>query len=114
MVAHTQLPTVPIRTAQHNLNIWNDLLQASRGELNPSKCIWFHFFWQINNCGTVSIAMPLDDSPPITLSVQHKPPVPIKRLAPSEAHHYLGIQLTTDGNYTAKMELFCKQNEHFV
>jgi len=114
MAAHTQLPTGPIHTAQHNLNIWNDLLQASRGELITSKCIWFHFFWQTNNHSTVSIAVPLDDTPPITLSVHHEPPVPIKRLTPSEAHCYLGIQLTTNGNYMAEMELFCQQNECFV
>jgi len=35
-----------INITQCNLNHWHNLLQASRGVLNPQKCIWMHFTWQ--------------------------------------------------------------------
>jgi len=47
VASHTQSLQTPITTVQHNLNLWNSLLQASGGELNPSKCVWFCFFGNI-------------------------------------------------------------------
>jgi len=73
---HTML--TPICTAQTNLTLWNKLLQASGGELIPSKCIWFCFFWHIDPSGMVSIAKPPADIPDIMLSVHHQPSIPIK------------------------------------
>jgi len=52
---HTQPIQTPIVTVQNTLNLWNTLLQASRGELNPSKCVWFCFFWKHNPNGQVKI-----------------------------------------------------------
>jgi len=34
-----------VAIAQSNLTLWNNLLQASGGILNPSKCVWFQFNW---------------------------------------------------------------------
>jgi len=45
MAMPNQSAVYPIHTVQTNLNLWNAFLQASSGELNPSKCIWLHFFW---------------------------------------------------------------------
>jgi len=104
----------PVRTAQANLTIWNDLLQASGGELNPSKCVWFCFFWRIDPRGTASITEPPPTLHEVTLSVHNGQPIPIKRLAPSEAHRYLGIHLTTDGNYRTEIEMFRQCNNRFI
>jgi len=104
----------PIRTAQANLTIWNDLLQASGGELNPSKCVWFCFFWRIDPCSMASITEPPPTLPEVMLSVHNGQPIPIKRLAPSEAHRYLGIHLMTDGNYRTEIEMFRQCNDRFI
>jgi len=43
---HQRLADV-VATAQNNLTLWNNLLQASGGILNPSKCVWFQFNWDL-------------------------------------------------------------------
>jgi len=35
-----------LRTIQGNLDNWHELLQASGGVLNPSKCVWLCFHWK--------------------------------------------------------------------
>jgi len=78
VAAPKQLALVPIQIAQTNLNLWNELLQASGGELNLSKCVWFHFFWQADSNGMVRLHNVSDPSPQIMLAVHQQPPVPIK------------------------------------
>jgi len=111
---HTQPVQTPITMVQNNLHLWNTLLQASGGELNPSKCVWFCFFWKHNPNGQVKIRSPPPQTPDILLSVHDHPPVPIKRLAPEEAHRYLGVQLTTDRNYAAELQIFAQCNNRFL
>jgi len=114
IAAHTQSATVPIQIAQTNLNLWNELLQASGGELNLSKCVWFHFFWQADSSGTVCLTNLSESSPQLLLAVHQQPPVPIKRLQLSKAHRYLGVQITSDGDCTAELRLFHECNNCFV
>jgi len=71
IAAPTQSAKVPIQIAQTNLNLWNELLQASGGKLNPSKCIWFYFFWQADSNGMVYLTNLSDSSPQIMLVVHH-------------------------------------------
>jgi len=105
---------VPIKTAQDNLTLWNDILQASGGELNPSKCVWFHFFWRPDSRGMLHLTMPLATTPPIMLAVHNDPPVLIKRLEPSKAHRYLGVQITANGDYRTELQLFQQRNARFI
>jgi len=114
VAAPKQLALVAIQIAQTNLKLWNELLQASGGELNPSKCIWFHFFWQADSNSTIRLHNVSDPSPQIMLAVHQQPPIPIKQLLPSKAHRYLGVQITSGGNYMAKLCLFQECNDHFV
>jgi len=93
-------------TTQQNLDIWHDLLQASGGVLNPSKCIWLCFNWKFAPNGTVSISPPPTTLPPLQTTIGNQLPLPICRLQPQEAHRYLGIYLTTDGNYKKELETY--------
>jgi len=42
-------------TAQQNLTLWHDLLRASRGLLNPQKCVWFLFHWKFHPSRCISL-----------------------------------------------------------
>jgi len=50
-----QTNTDPIPIVQCNLNQWHDILQASSGELNPTKCVWLYFDWKFDSKGRPSI-----------------------------------------------------------
>jgi len=47
-----------VATLQSNINLWHNLLQASGGVLNPSKCVWLCFNWQIGTSGRPKIIPP--------------------------------------------------------
>jgi len=57
---HTILPA-----AQHNIDLWQGLIQASGGTLNLSKCSWTPFLWHFNQHGSPRLV----DLPP-TLQFQ--------------------------------------------
>jgi len=61
-----------IQIAQTNLNLWNNLLQASSGILNPSKCVWFQFNWEYCPNGTVQLSQPQNQQ--ITITNPPSPP----------------------------------------
>jgi len=44
-----------ISQTQDNISLWNGLLEASGGTLNPTKCVWAYFRW-INMNGTLTLA----------------------------------------------------------
>jgi len=73
-----------IQIAQTNLNLWNNLLQASGGILNPSKCMWLQFNWDFHPNGTIRLLQPQNQQ--ITVTNPPNQPQPIKCLTPSEAH----------------------------
>jgi len=101
-----------VNAAQQNLNLWNDLLQASGGILNPTKCVWFLFNWEFKPNGSVKLHHP--SYPTITITNPPNPPQPIKRLNLTEAHCYLGVHLTTDGNYTKELSVFQERNTRYI
>lgn len=109
-----QSALVPIYTAQENVNLRNALLQASGGELNPSKCVWFHFFWQSNLHGMIHLTTPPDTTPSLLLVVHNQPLIPIKCLAPLEVHCYLGVDITTNGDNCTKLQMFQQCNAHVI
>jgi len=47
--------------AQHQLQWWHDLIQASGGDLNPKKCCCAIYSWKPNKFGILSIAAPDQD-----------------------------------------------------
>jgi len=110
----TQTTPTPIQKVQYNLTLWNDLLQASGGSLNPSKCVWFYFNWTQDARGTNKIVAPPTHSQPITIQTAPDQSTPIRLLQPHEAHRYLGVQFTTDGNCKAELTLFQQRNTKFI
>jgi len=109
--AHQTMADI-VQIAQTNLDLWNNLLQASGGILNPSKCLWFQFNWDFHPNGTVRLHQPPHQQ--ITVTNPPSNPQPIKRLTPNKAHRYLGVYLTTDGNYKQELTVFRQQNARFI
>jgi len=68
-----------VANLQSNINLWHDLLQASGGVLNPSKCVWLCFNWHISSTGCPTI-IPPPPSIHLSLTVKGQPPKP---------YHYL-------------------------
>jgi len=95
------------------INLWHDLLQASGGVLNPSKCVWLCFYWQIGPHGRPKITQP-PKSATLQLTVHGQPPVSIPLLDPAAPHRYLGVYLTTDGNYKMELSTFQQCNNKYV
>jgi len=50
---HTILPS-----AQKNLDLWQELIQASGGTLNPTKCSWTPFLWHFDKHGNPRLVDP--------------------------------------------------------
>jgi len=103
-----------IQKVQYNLMLWDNLLQASSGSLNPSKCVWFYFNWKQDAHGTIKIMVPPMHTQPILIHTAPNQSSPICLLQPHEAHHYLGVQFTTDSNCKAKLSLFQQCNTKFI
>ncbi len=65
-IINVSMPQKPVSTTelikqtQENITVWNGLLKASGGVLNPTKCIWAHFRWSTIN-GTLTMAEPKQD-----------------------------------------------------
>jgi len=51
-------PLLP--AAQANIDLWQGLIQASSGTLNPTKCSWTPFLWIYNQLSNACLAELLD------------------------------------------------------
>jgi len=101
-----------IKCTQENLDLWNGLLEATGGTLNPPKSVWAHFQWTTNKHGNLILlpgvpTLPDNDHIPaaITLSRWGAPPSQLRCLLPTEAHWYLGVQLTMNGNSKQELQM---------
>jgi len=93
----------------------HDILQASGGELNPMKCVWLYFDWTFDAKGQPSIRKAtLENGPQITVTLCSKAPTWIQWLKHDEAHHYLDIQITTDGNCKKEIEFLKQCNQRYI
>jgi len=108
------LPLPELATqAQTNLQLWHDILQSSGGQLNPKKGVWMLFHWIHKPSGETKISIP-PNPPTITTTIAGAEPYAIRQLNPNEAHRYLGIQLTTDGNTKQELKLFQDRTTHYT
>jgi len=55
----TTLDTI-LPDAQENINLWQGLIQASGGTLNPTKCSWTPFLWEFDKYGNAHLIEPPD------------------------------------------------------
>jgi len=46
--------------AQENIDLWQGLIQTSRGTLNPTKCSWTPFLWKFDKLGNARLTDLLD------------------------------------------------------
>jgi len=51
-------PILPL--AQANIDLWQGLIQASGGTLNPTKCSWTPFLWDFDTLGNARLIDPPD------------------------------------------------------
>jgi len=102
-----------VATLQENINLWHNLLQASGGVLNPSKCVWLCFNWHVGTNGRPKI-IPPPATASLSLTVQGQSPEKIPLLDPMAAHRYLGVYLTTDGNCKTELNTFYQRNMKYV
>jgi len=70
--------------------------------------------WKQDAQGTAKVTEPPANHPPIHISTQNNKPTVIRLLKPHEAHRYLGVQFTTDGNCKEELALFHQRNTKFV
>jgi len=47
---------------QANIDLWQGLIQASRGTLNPNKCSWTLFLWAFDQLSNAHLEEPPDQS----------------------------------------------------
>jgi len=100
-----QTTTDLIQTTQTNLNLWNNLLEASRGALNPTKCTWAHFQWQPhNNLLTLQTQNQENPDQQLFLSGLGDTPHPLQKLQPYMPYWYLGVHLTMSGDWKKEFQ----------
>jgi len=107
-INHQQLRTSNelLQTIQTNLNLWNNLLEASGGALNPTKCTWAHFQWQTHH--SLLALQPHPDkpeTPQILLSHLGNNPQLLIKLLPHTPYHYLGVYLTMNGDWKKELQV---------
>jgi len=83
--------------AQTQLIWWNQLINITGGELNPTKCCSAVYLWQPDKLGFLRPTQPKPNDPPITLADKNPNDV-ITRLLLLEGMRYLGVYLAPDGS----------------
>jgi len=58
--ATTMDPLLP--AAEANIDLWQGLVQASGGMLNPLKCSWTPFLWEFDKLGNAHLIEPPDQT----------------------------------------------------
>lgn len=92
----------------HDMVIWQELLEASGGKLELSKCFYYILHWNFNEHGD-AIPMTKSDqllqTTPITIIDSNtKLPVVIQQKEASKSHKTLGCMKSMDGNEKAEIK----------
>ncbi len=96
-----------IPDAQANVDLWQGLILASGGTLNPSKCSWTPFLWSFNNHYRNPTLLTSPDRPSYHITApdctgdRHT----IHRNTPHEAVQLLWVHIMADGNYNTKLNI---------
>ena len=100
---------------QENTDLWNGLITATGGGLNPSKGCISIFTWTFDDDGTPSLVEPGEMVfNPITLQTQTGKCIPLQQTQTSDAVRLLGVHITMDGNMVAEEQSFQKKCNKFV
>jgi len=90
--------------AQHNLDLWQGLILASGGTLNPAKCSWTPFLWHFDRNGNPHLVDPPPSSrfqitAPDHAGTRHT----LHRNKPQDAIRLLGVHIAADGNHATEL-----------
>jgi len=104
-----------ILNAQFNVDLWQGLISASGGALNPSKCSWTPFLWGFNNCfGHPTLLNPPDQpSYHITTSDRSGIHHALHRNTPQQAVHILGVHIAVDGSYNKELNVLRQRQTQY-
>jgi len=104
-----------IQTTQTNLNLWNNLLEASGGMLNPTKCTRAHFQWQTHHDLLMLQAQTQDNpNPQLILSCLGNTPQPLQKLQPYMPYWYLGVHLTMTSDWKKELLVLNNYNTKYL
>jgi len=111
----TYLLSLLIPDAQCNVDLWQGIILASGGTLNPSKCSWTPFLWSFNNqFGNPTLLNPLDcPSNCITALKRARDQHILHCNKPQDTIRLLGVHITTDGNYVKELSVLCQQQNQY-
>jgi len=94
--------------------LWQGLIQASGGTLNPEKCSWTPFLWQYDQLGNAHLVQPLDTPAyQITASDWTGKRHTLLRNAPDKAVRLLGVHIAANGNYNTELNVLKEHQAHY-
>ncbi len=100
--------------AQRNIDLWQGLIQASGGTLNPTKCSWTPFQWEFDKLGNARLVEPPDQPKyHITAMDRDGHRHTLVRNTPQTAVRLLGVQIAADGNYTTEYSTLQKRQAQY-
>jgi hypothetical protein len=92
----------------YDMTIWNELLEASGGKLELSKCFYYVLSWKFDKEGNglpMSIAeQRAQHIVPIVMTESNNPSISILQKEVNEAHKTLGCYKAIDGNEDAQIK----------
>jgi len=100
--------------AQANIDLWQGLILASGGTLNPSKCSWTPFLLDYDTLGNAKLKEP-PDRPKyhITAPDRHGRQQTLIRNQPHKAVRLLGVHIAADGNYATELSILKHRQEQY-
>jgi hypothetical protein len=97
--------------------IWNDLLEASGGKLELSKCFYYILSWQFDNDGNgipMTIAEQRDQNvTPIQIKTTYQSEVTIQQKEVHQAHKTLGCYKAIDGNEKEQIQYLSNKSKQY-
>jgi hypothetical protein len=100
-----------------DMTIWNELLEASGGKLELSKCFYYILSWKFDNEGNgvpLTIAeQKQQQAAPIQIKTNNNTTVTITQKEVNQAHKTLGCFKAIDGKESAQIKFFHDKSRQF-
>jgi len=100
--------TTFIEAAQHDVDQWHGILQATGGELNTKKCFWTNFELQFNAKGNPSHCPSQLQDPKLYLTKQDGNKEELCNAPSNEGICHLGVHISMDRNQKAEEKVLYK------
>jgi len=103
-----------IPNAQTNIDLWQGLIQASSGTLNPTKCSWTPFLWPFDQLGNAHLVEPPDHPLYQITALDHKGKRhTLLRNSLDKAVWLLGVNIAVNGNYNTELSVLKARQEQY-